>query len=45
MINENIVTVGEISELIFTAKEEQKYTYLLEGFTYYELSEMMFNGK
>jgi hypothetical protein len=34
MLNENIVTVGEVSEMFYNAKEEAKYAHLLEGFTY-----------
>jgi hypothetical protein len=40
MLNENIVTVGEVSEMMF----EAKFAYLLEGFTYAEASELMFNA-
>jgi hypothetical protein len=44
MLNENIVTVGEISEMIYEAKEEVKYAHLLEGFTFAEASELWFNA-
>jgi hypothetical protein len=47
MLNENIGTVGEVSELMFNAKQEleAKYSHLLEGFTYAQVSEELFNAK
>jgi hypothetical protein len=44
MLNENIVTVGEVSEMFYNAKEDAKYAHLLEGFTFAEASELMFNA-
>jgi hypothetical protein len=44
MLNENIVTVGEVSEMIYEAKEDAKYAHLLEGFTFAEASELWFNA-
>jgi hypothetical protein len=43
MLNENIVTVGEVSEMFYNAKEEA-FGHLLEGFTYPAASELMFNA-
>jgi hypothetical protein len=41
---DEILNYAEVSEMIFNAKEEVKYSYLLEGFTYAEASELMFNA-
>jgi hypothetical protein len=41
MLNENIVTVGEVSEMMF----EAKFAYLLEGFTWAEVSELWFEAR
>lgn len=45
MINENIVTVGEVSELLFNAKQEARYAHLLEGFTYSQAVELWFAAR
>jgi hypothetical protein len=42
MLNENIVTVGEVSEMFYNAKEEAKYAHLLEGFVWAEATELWF---
>lgn len=42
---EEMVTVGEVSEALFNAKEEAKYAHLLEGNTYPAASELMFYAK
>jgi hypothetical protein len=42
---EEIVTVAEVSELMFNAKQEAKYAHLLEGHTYPAASELMYNAK
>ena len=41
MINQYIVTTGEVSEDLFNAK----YSYLLEGFTYTEVTELWFAAR
>jgi hypothetical protein len=43
ILNE-ILNYAEVSELMFTAKEDAKYSYLLEGFTFAEASELWFNA-
>jgi DNA-directed RNA polymerase specialized sigma24 family protein len=42
---EEMNTVAEVSELLFNAKQEAKYSHLLEGFTYAEASEMMYYAR
>jgi hypothetical protein len=42
---EEMVTVAEVSEMMFNAKQEAEYAHLLEGFTYPAASELMFNSK
>jgi hypothetical protein len=42
---EEMVTVAEVSEALFNAKQEVEYTHLLEGFTYPAASELMYNAK
>ncbi|MEH7116112.1 hypothetical protein V7128_01635 [Neobacillus vireti] len=41
MLNENIVTVAEVSEMMF----EAKFAYLLEGFTYAQATELWFAAR
>lgn len=42
---EEMVTVAEVSEMMFNAKQQEKYAHLLEGFTYPTASESMYYAK
>jgi hypothetical protein len=45
MLNVNeMLNYAGVSEMVYEAKEEVKYAHLLEGFTYAEASELMFNA-
>jgi hypothetical protein len=41
---DEILNYAEVSELMFTAKEDAKYSYLLEGFNYPSATELWFNA-
>jgi hypothetical protein len=42
---EEMVTVAEVSELLFNAKHVAKYSHLLEGHTYAQVSEMLYYAR
>ncbi|MED3562371.1 hypothetical protein [Bacillus xiapuensis] len=42
---ENMFNIGEVTEAIYNAKKEVKFSHLLEGFNHPVVSELLFAAK